>query len=241
MNQTLWTLLLSVVVSLWSGPASANFLIQSLPEDGAWVRYHYTYEDDTGEKFSGKMILRSVGTVVENEKKCRWIEIGYREEGAEQSGVLKFLFPESELRKGGDPWSHLVRGWMKLDGKKSVEPIVGNWREEWSSLASDFPPSLKDVKSVEEEKRVEFQRGQLKCPKGTQGIWTVAHKNSADVDFRYPVEYTVWPHTDVPFGVAAAVRKTTFITDGEKTGEATAEMILEDYGTDAKSELPDSK
>lgn len=241
MNQTFWTLLLSVVVSLWSGPASANFLIQSLPEDGAWVRCHYTYEDSAGEKTSGKMTLRSVGTVVENKKKCRWIEIAFREEGTEKFTALKFLFPESELRKGGDPWSHLIRGWMKLNSKRTVEPIEGNWRQAWSALASDFPPPLQNVKSLDEEKSVEFQRGQLKCPTGTQGIWTVAHKNSELVEFLNLIEYQIWPHADVPFGVAAATRKTTFIRDGENTGEATAELILEDYGTDAKSELPDSK
>jgi hypothetical protein len=241
MKQTQWTILLAGVMCMSTGPAAANYLILSLPEDGAWVRYYYTSEDDTGDKMSGKMILRSVGAVVENEKTCRWIEIAYREEGTGDSGVLKFLFPESELRKGGDPWSHLVRGWMKLDGKKTVEPIEGNWRQAWSSLASDFPPPLHDVNSIDEEKRVEFEQGQLKCPQGTQGIWTVAHRNSELVVFLNLIEYRVWPHADVPFGVAAATRKTTFIRDGEKTGEAIAELVLEDFGHGAKSDLPDSK
>src|SRR6266568_9165386 len=49
-----------------------------LPRDGAWVQYQWDWERlDSGQKMSGKVTLRIVGSVVDKDEPCRWLELKY--------------------------------------------------------------------------------------------------------------------------------------------------------------------
>src|SRR5260370_37737295 len=90
-----------------------------LPKDGWWVRYFVTM--NFGQPNDEQTIKRKyslVGTVTENDQKCRWVEMKSVQSvnGKEQTDIIKFLVPEKELLESEKPLESLIRAWRQLDG-----------------------------------------------------------------------------------------------------------------------------
>jgi hypothetical protein len=121
-------------------PARADGLIQSLPADGAWVRYNFRCRMERGgsqKELIGDLTIKSAGAVQHDGRPHRWIEtvLDYREStgGGERREIEKLLFPESELDGKGSPKSHLVRGWEKDDDQdiRAINVSVGPDDDLW--------------------------------------------------------------------------------------------------------------
>src|SRR5579871_4875203 len=57
------------------GPCRAEDRPFELPKDGSWVRYELEHVGINGAKSSNTVTLSVVGSAVENEMRCRWVEV----------------------------------------------------------------------------------------------------------------------------------------------------------------------
>jgi hypothetical protein len=231
---------LSQTAAFWlvmsASTVQADGLIQSLPADGAWVRFnfHMTREAATRVEKSGELTVKSVGQEQHAGRPHRWIEIVLsshdRMGGGERREVEKFLVPEAELTRDGSPMSHVVRGWMKIDDQDVVarNPNLGPGDSVWM-------PGAEEVReTVRAPREIEYQRGRLSLDEGLRG--RVACTSESGV--LQTTELQVWTTDHVPFGVGASEHVLT-LRKGE-TDFGTYRYLLEmnDYGTGAVSTLP---
>src|SRR6185437_10830959 len=106
--------------------ARADGLIYQLPEDGAQVRYDTEITtsvggQDVGSK--GSVTISSVGAVLVDNEKCRWIEIKMisSDDGQERLVIAKALIPEKHFGKGKPAGDHMIRGWLKIGDNEAQE------------------------------------------------------------------------------------------------------------------------
>src|SRR6516225_6114563 len=92
---------LTAIVLVAACAALADEPQAKLPADGWWARYHVTMKSEqTKEEWTFIRTYALVGTAIENERKCRWVEMKSVPviDGKEQPDtVVKFLAPEREL------------------------------------------------------------------------------------------------------------------------------------------------
>lgn len=225
-------------LALSAPSAFADGLIQSLPDDGAWVRYNVTCARNRREvedALIATLTLRSVGMTQHNGQPHRWIEFEWRSQneagGDEGLEVTKWLILESELRPTGSPREHVARAWERRNAREV------RFRNLSETILDDLylPSPLSDRKSEAVSRTVEYQRGRLDlehCVTGSSNWQNPTGTTATRMTHRY------WAGDSVPFGVAAA-RQTLEITAGRNVvGQYEWQFEMNDYGMDAASALP---
>jgi hypothetical protein len=224
--------------------AQADGLVQQLPKDGAWATYDMESSAKGGPggatmSMKGSVWVASVGQVTENNLPCRWIEVEFKvkmeigDAKHEKSEVYKLLIPEKYLAKGETPLDHVVRAWTKTD---KGDPR--KWDKPNDIDAGPMPLILsgpwKDVKQLDKAE-VESKLGKLAC-EGVQG--SLEFKMRQEKVMKCKLENRV--HPDSPFGVVTS-RWTITVPEMDTNMEMTSGLKLSDFGTDAKSKMPDAK
>lgn len=233
----------SVVVCLSVASfAVAGGVIQQVPEDGTWVRYHVAWKisgDLVNQRHgTGTWVVRLVGTkVVNNNVRCRWIEFEERlsVDGGGDAGeptVEKFLVPEPSLRPGGNPLNDVIRFWVSSKDE-SPEKFEGPW----SGIAEAvFLPTSKKMENRLEPRVVDYQRGKL-----ATGPGVVEQARATDRGGREAtIDSHIWTHPDVPTGTAAARIDLTIPIDAQLRWHWVRELTVLDFGTGAVSSLPNA-
>jgi hypothetical protein len=255
---------LIVVLTLAADPARADGLFYSLPKDGTWAKYQLDSTSKVGSYNirAASIRMASVGRVTEQGEPCRWIEVVFerRFEGPKGSAegvarkVWKVLVPEKYLVKGESPLDHAVRAWTAegSGANKAEKPRemknVKFFQEGLLPVILTGP--LKDPKRLGEAV-VESKLGKLPC----EGVSGVAELEEPQEAFRFTLETRV--HAEAPFGVVSSRWTTEEIPiepplpKGVKEAKPRPNRVaipatelswkLEDFGYDAKSELPDAK
>jgi hypothetical protein len=247
--------------------ASGQGVVCQLPEDGTWVRYEGTFaqveirpETAAGkieiEPWKEHVTIKSVGVETAEyrgaDTECRWIEIkvergrildGKIDTGLTGLVIYKVLVPENaviadNVDASGVPVSFLpvVKGYRKI-GKADPKPLV-------EPALQVYPLGIligyyRELKLVEEDVDPEVGIGAIKA-----NLWkgeiTIERRSDRTIQ-----ESTLWKSEEVPFGVARWSTKINRETKDDQAprenfkpvSEVTIEMVAQEVGTDARSEL----
>lgn len=226
-----------------------------LPEDGWWVRYLLTVKSTSNgqtEEQQSKTTFSLVGTTTENNEKYRWVESKSEWKDAannEHIQITKFLIPEKDLLESEQPLDRLKRCWVKFDDRDVRADRIGleqdtrtaNWA--YSGHVIIFPGMRKKLKSIDEQRVVEYQQGRLVIARAETGKIT---GKPVDVKGRRPTqmttvtEFKMWSDPTVLPGFAAAkIITATTRANGMFPTASDQDWIIADFGNDAKSSLPD--
>jgi hypothetical protein len=212
-----------------------------LPPDGWWVQYVVTTK---GELKGGRSLEQTmkrrfslVGTVTENRVKCRWVEIKSvgRVAGEEHVQINKLLVPETDLLESERPLNNLVR-WWRQNNDHVVRSTTGRARLLLTNEMFIFPGLRQNSEIIDKQNAVEFQERRLQIAQGSKG----SIEQKADESLTYNFEFTVWHHSAVPLGFAAAKTRKTTRVNGELQSSRDDEWVIDDFGTGATSELPEN-
>jgi hypothetical protein len=225
-----------------------------LPDDGWWVRYFVTMRgNQPNDESTIKRTYALVGTAIENNQKCRWVEMKSVPvvDGKDLPGVVvKFLVPERELLNSGKPLESLVRCWKK-DADGAVEAQKFNQPRGAGGFAgsADFwfggdllflPGVQRNSKAVNEKNTVEYEHGRLEIAEARAFKYQASRP--APVDDRkqeFVFECTVWNHPAVAPGFAALRERVEYRISDTLVQAGSEEYVLQDFGTDAKSAMPE--
>jgi hypothetical protein len=236
---------LSIAVFAVSGPAAfaGGGLLQSLPKDGTWTKYYMEMKQEAPatKEVIGEFTLKSVGSVTENGKKCRWIEIEMKAEegGKKRHSIMKFLVNEKHLKPGSKEAPEVVRGWNRQDTGSEVKELSEMEKNPNGMMSIFFGGHRKDVKTLKDAKVVDYQKGKLKITDGTSGKLEMDLGPNAPQGFKYDVTQSLWSHKSVPFGTAAMELKMLIKRKEMVVANMTMKFTVQDHGTGAKSALPD--
>jgi hypothetical protein len=239
MKRTCYLLVVLMLVVLPT-TARADGLLYQLPEDGSWVRYDMTMEfrDGPVQKTTGSLTMMITGTVMENGKKCRWIEFKSvkkrPDRQTERTELIKVLVPEENLKTSKAPTKNRVRGWRKRLKANLVRPLTetsGDIGLLYACLAN----SLENAKELE-AKELDTKLGKLKC-EGVSGSTTFRAASSSEVIVTMENRL----HAKSPFGVVWSQMKFQEQRRGTPGYSTTVTLTLSEIGKNAKSMLPDSK
>jgi hypothetical protein len=253
MNRIRAGILLGCILTAGSA-APAEETPAKLPKDGWWVRYFVTMRDDgNNEERTSKRTYSLVGTAAENGERCRWLEMKSVQtvNGKEQTDILKFLVPEKELLEGEKPLDRLVRAWRKIDDgdveeQKFNQPLgvrgsVASADFVWGREMVIFPGPQRKTTAVDEKTLVEYQQGRLELTKARVGKHVATRQALTAVQKQtFVLDFTVWNHPTVAPGFAAAKTRFEYLRDDVPRAAGTAEWVIEDFGMDAKSALPEN-
>lgn len=218
-----------------------------LPSDGAWVRYRAEIEYPGVRTDLYDVTLSMVGSVMEDGKRCRWVEKKGVPQGGLQPGktayVLKMLIPETALLESDYPARHAIRTWLqKPDGAivelPPIDPERSRNADERIFMCLWTPGSRKTQTRIDEPKDIDYQNGRLK---GAQA-WTVTYvlsNTGPKRDRKYETTYTIWQHAELPIGSAEVRLRDEEGREGKLEPILNAVYRLDDFGSDAKSALPD--
>lgn len=227
-----------------------------LPENGWWVRYSVTTKQDRDgntDESTFKRTYSLTGTVAENGEKCRWVEMKSAGSvaGQERIQIAKLLVSEKDLLENEKPLSGLLRGWRKIDGgavtpvkvdaPQAVNPLSAKQFYEKEMLI--FPGMRQKSEIIDKQKTVEYQQGRLEMTQGRTG--KIERKSNGALRGRNQnmtsnFEFTVWTDPVIELGFAAANIRNTTSVDNVVRSSRDDEWVIEDFGTDAKSELPEN-
>lgn len=242
---TIRTLIGVSTVFLMIPPADAGGLIQKLPKDGSWVEYHMEWKlfgpQAADSEGTGTWTMRSVGTEMVDGKKCRWIEITEQLDATagepKFERTYKFLIREKALQSGKDPRKHMIRFWWKA-GSNDAKKYDG---QQISAMALMFLHGrVESSKEIKLNKTVLYQRGEFKFEKARseKEVHRWQH-NGAQRAMTF--QNTLWLNEKVPFGTAASKIETKFSENDKYLWTWIRKCSLSDFGTGAKSALPDAK
>lgn len=230
-----------------------------LPEDGWWIRYTTTTTQElngqvTESEWKCKLTYSLVGTTTEDGEKYRWVELedicplGVKAKGRVSTVVSKFLVAEKNLLESEHALERSKRAWSKVNRAVPYSLDIGQakvWAGNNPNLMI-FPGLWQKSESVQIERIVDFQQGKLTLTRArTRNV------SMPDVIYRpriggfqanpnSAVEYTAWfDRATAPVFSAAKVRRNIDENDASK-GAIEDEIVLEDFGTGAKSKLPDN-
>lgn len=250
-----------------AGPARAQGLIWSLPEDGAWVRFEGTYKQlvrrpdstagDLQLQWTRHLIIKSVGTAEEayqdQVQPCRWIEIkvitGQEKEGLIDAGpggtlICKILVPESAitgevLDAEGILISHIpvVRGFSKI-GDQDPQPIETGVFQIYPLVS--FLQHYRNLASESDDAVQEQIPTGVVSASVWKGSLTMESRTNRSTN-----QGQIWRTSDVPFGLAKwyvrDVREEKHPTQSRdlfrETMEVEIEMAAHEIGTGAETEL----
>jgi hypothetical protein len=245
--------LLAAIFAWADRPLQADETPAKLPKDGWWVRYFHTLKLQDRE-ISSRRTYAFVGTAVERDCTCRWMEMQTVEiiDGHEVTDILKFLVPEKALLESERPLDGLIRCWRKF-GDEQVEQVRFNTPlgERGLSFSADyawgrdftlFPGPQQKSKAVEEPRTIEYQRGRLEI-ETAQRFRRIASRRALTNGEKqeYSDEFTVWKDRSVTPAFAAATDRVQQHRDDALVRTFAIEFVLDDFGTDAKSALPDNQ
>jgi hypothetical protein len=228
----------------------ADGLLYRLPADGAWVKYamkvRFAKPKDKNVSFEGFLTLASVGVEQVSDEPCRWIEVAAEAKqqtgnGGEQRSVFKALIPEKHLKKGENPLRYWIKGWAKLGDQEPQRltkmmlsnPAVG------INLVVAGP--LENAKAMD-EKLIETKLGKLAC-QGVSGTLTfpgaaIRFDNGKVATKDLTLRVQTYLHDKAPYGVVASNGRVAFPDLGMGESSAEWELILDNVGSGAKSQLP---
>ena len=263
----LFTTVCAGIACLFGTFAFGQGVVCQLPEDGTWVRFEGTYaqveirpETAAGkieiEPWKEHVTIKSVGTETAEyrgaETECRWIEIkiergrvldGKIDTGLTGLEIYKVLIPETavitdNVDAAGVPVSFLpiVKGYRKI-GKSEPKALTENVLQLYplGILVGYF----RELKVIAEDVDPEVGIGAIKSNQW-KGEVTIERRKDRTIQ-----ESTVWKSTEVPFGVARWTAKISRETKDDQAprenfkpvSEVTIEMVAQEVGNDAKSEL----
>jgi len=234
-------LALSVWISFVGGavPLDAAGVIHNLPEDRAWVRF----EGEMGSLADGQpsspvlITISSVGQATVADEVYRWIEMQFellQEDGSKKTvTITKGLFPEKQLKLGGDPVKGLLRAWMKTgDAAPMKVPEAEQKFHTHERFMGLLGSPLKDVEKLD-KRVVDSALGKLEC----DGL--VGHVRTQHDKLDAHMIYELRLHETAPFGVVSVKIKLDIQSGGKVIAKGTfMNLKLIALGTDAKSELP---
>lgn len=231
-----------------------------LPAAGTWVKYHMNVTTADGAEKSAVVEVRFLDRVEVENQACRWIEFSIShpsEEKPETVSVLKMLLPESELLSGKYPIRRAVRFYSpSIDANGKMyhrEAVTGDRLLLQQALIGPYlealPPRRQFGKVSKSRLDVDYQRGQLNCTSmlksttlGLKGDERPIWRESWDHDCQF------WLQDEVPLGFARGkfreYRTEYFFTPPKPPlviEESQSEWTLIDFGTGAKSAVPDLK
>ncbi len=208
----------------WTPACFADGILRTLPKSGEWVEYHATLKFDTTES-NGTARLRSLGAESFGDEPCRWIELEMND-GERATQLYKLLVPVKHLGDGSDPVDHAVRIWFR-EGDGAVQQV------EPKKMDLSFAGAMlhQPVKADEtlEKRKFPWQRGTIEATgrKGTRSL---------EKPLGGTLTSSRWLTDDVPSGVAGLL---VVIRPQGSNSEFRLELVVNDFGTDAKSALPD--
>lgn len=246
-------LLFAAICALPYSPSRADETPAKLPKDGWWVRYFVTMKFEGRPDVTAKRTYSLVGTAVENGVRCRWVEMKsvQMSDGREITDVLKFLVPEEELLESERPLDSLVRCWRRFAEEPveevafnvplSVRGFAGSADFYWGRDFAFFPGLQKQAKGVRERRVVEYQKGRLDVEDAQTFQHVVSRRALTNGEKQeYCDEFTVWNDPAVAPAFVAASDRVRQRRDDALVRTLTIEFVLEDYGADAKSALPEN-
>ncbi|MCH7686308.1 MAG: hypothetical protein IH899_06465 [Planctomycetes bacterium] len=231
-----------IVICLPNSETRANGLIQKLPQDGSWVRYHTRINIEKPQKteFTGTLTIRSVGRKTVNNEPCRWIEFDMTMniENRTERTISKILVPEKLFKSEKSVSPKVIRGWIK---RNDADPKEETDTEKLSSdeFAAFLPDPSRKVKTVKVKKTVDYQKGQLTVESAITGSVKLPVPENAKIKIESTFDFTMWSHEKVPFGTAEAKWEFSSKLEDQLLSKGTVTLTLEDFGTGAKSALPD--
>jgi len=215
----------------------------ALPKEGYWVLYQFELTGtQIEEPIKGHVTLSFLGSTIENEEKCRWIEL--REvitDGNDQGEYLvKVLIPESALLTKEFPGQHGIRSWSRTPFaglRSSTKPVGGTLQK----LLCGMPGPRSSLKADDKNRRdVEYQRGLLKDSVAHLGTWTDRSLSVRIRKWAQFTKFTVWLQPELPTRIAEGRFEISEFHDDRLIGACVHTFQVQDTGTDAKSALPDS-
>jgi hypothetical protein len=235
-----------LLVLVQGNVAPAGGLISQFPIDGAWVRYQWSLLQGGGE-VTGTLTISSVGTSTKNNQKSRWLELklNYDEGTVKHAFLAKLLVNEQDIVAQADLMQSASQVWLRVDDQAPIQRLSPRDAPEWLNrtqrIFRHVALPMRDLGKLD-EKTVEFQRGKLECSGRKQEFLGPATKvtiNGVPAELKSSYTQAVWLHKDVPFGVATCESRMDLLHDGQSTKSETVKFLLSDFGTDAKTELPD--
>lgn len=221
--------------------ARGDGLIYQLPEDGAQVRYDMEIKVTAGGQeipVTGSISVSSVGQIVVDNEKCRWIEIKMITKAGEQEqlGISKVLIPEKDLGKGKSAGEHLIRGWIKdADAAEPLE-IKDLKAPQALALATFLSAPPKNPGELDKTEIDNPKLGKLSCA-GVTGDVEIDGPGGTTIGIN--VENRL--HEKAPFGLVTANWKFELKNNGQVALAGTFKLTLAEINTTALSELPDKK
>jgi hypothetical protein len=247
-----------IPVLLWvflANAVKADELKAELPADGCWVRYRCVSKRDGDDgEIEDTDVFSLVGTVMEDGKRCRWVEWKTIStvNGEKETDIFKFLIPERELVESDRPLEGLIRAWRKSENQQA-EPLLFNQALRVRSYTGSadftfggimlcvFRGPKRNWRPVDEKRMVEYQRGRLEVGEGRVARHQASRTSPVSgqkIDFCR--EVTVWSHPHVPFGGAAVRMREELLVDNVLSVAYVRESTIEDFGADAQSAIPDN-
>ncbi|MDG2390679.1 MAG: hypothetical protein P8M30_15330 [Planctomycetaceae bacterium] len=234
-----------------SSVAYCEGLFFQLPPDGHWASYTIDNTlispDGTQHKYPAKVILRSVGREMVEEIPCRWIEI---ETSGEYMGISilslnKLLIAEHSLQAGQEPLKEIYR-WIRyqpenkffslIDDRKKLQDLFQDEnRNEEHGLARIFRGPYEDLKRITTTQTIQSKLGEREC----KGI--LANVTEEKGDRTTHEKNVIRLHPDSPFGVVQWESVSKAQEDGQTVMSTHQVMLLSEYGTKAKSAIPEQE
>jgi hypothetical protein len=246
MKSLVSTIAFLALASMANVAHSAGGLIQKLPKDGEWVSYYFEMKGKARQQeqtMTGTFTIKSVGSVMENGEKCRWIEIEMKGEegGKKRSHLSKILVREKDFAPGSKNLGRIVRGWKRSSAKAQLKELTENEKSGSGDMAMLIGGKLSDEKVLKTKKVVDYQKGQLKIAQGTTGKFEMKMPGKVPKDFKYDMTQSVWPHKNVPFGIAVLEINMKLTVKEMVVMNMKMTFTLQNQGVGAKSQLPDKK
>ena len=229
-----WLLAITIIAH---SSVNADGLLFQLPKDGSWAEFAIdgvaTKPDDAEVTLVGKIRLSSVGKVQIDGKPCRWIELRTEAKRNDEkyTDIVKMLIPEKNLVRGQDPLKHMLRGWSQ-DSHTPGGPRARDLNAaglEYLRKNSTFllvHGRYDNTPQKLDKTMVESKLGKLEC----EGVKAMETRGGLKCTYETRL------HDKAPFGVVTH----ECIVDFMEKGSLTVKLKLSDFGTDAKSSLPDS-
>ncbi len=208
----------------------AGGIIQSLPADGSWIVFKAKSEFDFNgnlQSFDRELKVASVGKQDVNGEPGRWIEL--TTEFAGRPVVAKLLIAEKYLKADQNPFEHVSKAWARGREGEVIE-LKDDRLRQIMIFALGVPNFDKPEKKGKEKIKTEL--GEFECER-LAGTAELVGPMETKVSFTGEL----WTQEKVPFGLLKAKVK----GDLGGIGSIETELSAIKSGTDAKSELPDSK
>ena len=230
--------------------ARAEPPIVQLPDDGWWISYRSSVKqrfDGQTQEHSCKYTCSLVGTVTDDDQKLRWVEVNseYFIGDKKYADVLKFLVSEKALLESDQPLDNLKRVWKKNSDGNVRETSV------WHGIYPDnaklmiFPGLWQHGEREKKERIIEYQQRKLTIAEArtreiTMNARTVNRPRVGKIEAKSVVEATAWFDPATSPVLAAAKIETRKYQNDELRLTTEEELVVEDSGIGAHSQLPDN-